>query len=450
MTKVKDIYKDFYTVDDAIKMDFPTVKKLQTTYSNKLKVELSGAKYFVRAENTSLTDADGNRHVDMMGAVGVMTVGNNNPFIWEQIQKVFDAKCYAMGAVSYHNIASAFYRNIALTTPGQQLTKTQTTGGGAEAVEGAVKLCKIAHRDNPKKTKMLSTVGAFHGKTTGAVSMGGSKVWQAYQGDLLLNEVTHIDYNDVEALKRELSTGIYQGFICEPVQGEGGVFVGSDEFMKTAREYCDKYDTIFVCDEIQTGCCRTGKFWACEWSNVIPDVITFAKGISGGIMPFGGYVAKQEVYDRAYGTPETAFHHTATYQGNAYACAAGIGALQYLLENDMASAANEKGAIIQKAMRDAKEKYPGIIKEIRGRGCLIGVEFEPTTPGLEDKFGPNWAIEVERYFSNEFRIQIMHSFNNPKVFRWLPPLTSPMEDIEYALKAFDASVKYVYDMANSK
>ena len=112
MKKVKEIFKEFYTVDDAIEMDFETVRELQETYSNKLKVRLSGAKYFTRAENANFIDHDGKKHVDMMGAVGVMTVGNNNPFVWEQIEKVFKAKSYAMGAISYHNIAAAFYRHL--------------------------------------------------------------------------------------------------------------------------------------------------------------------------------------------------------------------------------------------------------------------------------------------------------------------------------------------------
>jgi len=411
-------------------------------------VLLSGAKYFTRAENDTFIDHEGKKHIDMMGAVGVMTVGNNNPFVWEQIEKVFKAKSYAMGAISYHNIAAAFYRNLALTTPGQRLTKAQTAGGGAEAIEGAIKLCMIANRNKPHKTKILSTIGSFHGKTTGAVSVGGKDTWQAYQGRLLLNQVTHIPFNDVTALEKELSTGIYQGFVVEPIQGEGGVFVASDEFMKKARELCDKYETILVCDEIQTGCCRTGKFWACEWYDVVPDVIAFAKGISGGIVPLAGYIARAEVYDAAYGTPETAFHHTATYQGNAYACAAGIAAVQFMLESDLCSLALEKGAVITAAMKEAQKKYPGIIKEVRRRGCLIGVEFEPVKPELQEQYGANWAMECERYFSEEFRIQIMHSFNNPKVFRWLPPLTAAKENIEYALNAFDASVKRVYELAN--
>jgi putrescine aminotransferase len=447
MKNVKEILKDFYTVDDAIKMDLQTVKNLQETYSNKLKVQLSGGKYFTRAENATFYDSEGVKHIDMMGAVGVMTVGNNNPFVWEQIEKVFKAKSYAMGAVSYHNIAAAFYRNLALTTPGQKLTKAQTAGSGAEAIEGAIKLCKIANRNKPNKTKILSTLNAFHGKTAGAVSVGGKDTWWAHQGRLLLDQVTHIPFNDVAALEKELSTGIYQGFVLEPIQGEGGVNVATDEFMKKARELCDKYETILVCDEIQTGCCRTGKFWACEWYGVIPDVITFAKGISGGIVPMAGYIAKAEIYDAAYGTPDTAFHHTATYQGNAYACAAAIGAIQFMLENDLCSLALENGKIIMDAMKEAQKKYPGIIKEVRGRGCLIGVEFEPVKPELQEKYGANWAMECERYFSEEFHIQIMHSFNNPKVFRWLPPLTATKEDIKYALDAFEASTKRVYELA---
>jgi len=450
MKNIKEVYKDFYTVDDAINMDLETVKNLQETYSNKLKVVLSGGKYFTKAENANFIDHAGNKWIDMMGAVGVMIVGNNNPFIWENIEKIFKAKSYAMGAVSYHNIAAAFYRNLALTTPGQALTKVQIGGGGAEAVEGALKLCKIAKRNDPKKTKILSTLGAFHGKTAGAVSLGGKDTWWAYQGRLLLDQVTHIKFNDVDALKKELSSGIYQGFIMEPIQGEGGVNVATDEFIKTAREYCTKYDTIFVADEIQTGCCRTGKFWACEWWDIIPDVMTFAKGISGGIIPLAGFIAKPDIYDAAYGIPETCFHHTATYQGNAYACAAGIAAIQFMIENDLAAKARENGKFIMDSMNEAWKKYPGIIKDVRGKGCLIGVEFENIPDDKKEKYGADfWSQPCELYFSEQFRIQIMHSFNNPKVFRWLPPLTATKEDLEYALDAFAKSVEYVYGLSKS-
>ena len=157
MKNVRDVYKNFVTIDDAITMDFETVKRLQTTYSNSLKVELSGSPYFVKAENAHLTDYEGNQHYDMVGAVGVMTVGNNNAFVWEQLEKIFKAKCYTMNATAWHNIASAFYNNLAMTTPGQKLTKVQTAGGGAEAIEGIIKLCKIAFRDSKTKTKLLGT-----------------------------------------------------------------------------------------------------------------------------------------------------------------------------------------------------------------------------------------------------------------------------------------------------
>ncbi|MDR1611355.1 MAG: aminotransferase class III-fold pyridoxal phosphate-dependent enzyme [Planctomycetota bacterium] len=447
MANVKDKYPEFYTVDDAINFDEATCKMIQEKYSNTLKVQLSGAHYFVKAENAHLTEANGKQWIDMLGAVGVMSVGNNNEFVWKQIEKVFNARCYNMGAVSYHNIAAAFYSNIARTTPGGALTKVQMATGGAEALEGCIKLVKIAHRNNKNKTKILSTINAFHGKTAGAVSVGGKDTWQAYQGGLILDQVTHIPYNDVAALKKELETGQYQAFFMEPVQGEGGVNVASEEFFKTARDLCTKTNTYLVADEVQTGCGRTGKMWACQWFDIIPDVMSFAKGISGGFIPLAGYCAKPEVHDAAYGTPETAFHHTATYQGCAYAAASGIAALQFIIENDLPGMANEKGKVIFDAMKATKEKYPGIIKDVRGKGMIIGVEFEPTKPGLEDKYGANWATECERFFSEEFRIQVMHSFNNQKVFRWLPPLTAPMEDIEYAIKSFDAAVKHVYDLA---
>lgn len=442
MTAVKDILKDFYTVDDAYTMDHEIIKQMQLDHLNRERTLASNAKYFVKADGTSFFDAKGKRHVDMAGAIGACSVGNNNEFIWNAMKTAFEHKNVMLSCISYMNLAAIFAHDLALVTPGQKLTRVHTATGGGEAIEGAIKLVRIATRNQPEKTHILSTINAFHGKTTGAVSVGGKEQWRSFQGKLL-QDIDHIPFGDSAALEAALKTGKYKAFFVESIQGEAGIIVPPDGYLKNARDYCTKYGAYLVCDEIQSGCARSGKFWACEWDNIIPDVITFGKGISGGLMPFAGYVCTDELYLLAYGSRETCFHHTATYQNNALCAAAGIASIQYILENDLCNQALEKGNYFMAALKKTQQKYPQIVKEVRGRGLMIGMEFFPMKKGLEEKFGNTFATECERYMVEEFNIHIIHTLNNEAVFRFLPPLNVSMDDINYVIDAFEKAVAYV-------
>jgi len=431
----------FYTIDDAIKFDYEKCKELQLKHLNKTRTLCGNAKYFVKAEGCKFIDYEGKEHLDMIGAVGVCSVGNNNEFVWNEIKKVFDSKQYMMGTVAFHNVASAFAANMAKLSPGGQLTKMGTSTGGAEAIEGTIKLVKLASRNKKNKegNRILACEGAFHGKTTGAVSVGGKEKWRMYQHPVM-ECVDHVPYGDAEALEKVLGTGKYIAFYVEPIQGEGGIIVPPVGYLKKARELCTKYDTIMVVDEIQTGCGRTGKLWCCEHEGIVPDVIAFAKGFSGGLIPFGGYICKEEIYEAAYGSAETAFHHTATYQENGLSAAAGIATLQFLFENNLIEAAGEKGEYFMGELRKIQEKYPTVIKEIRGKGLLIGMEFHKMKPGFEEKYGATYAYIVESALVDKYRIQTVFTINNDAVFRFLPPLTISKEDIDYAVQAFNDCV----------
>lgn len=442
MTAVKNIVKDFYTVDDALTMDFEKIKQLQLDHLNRERTLAANAKYFKTAENSTFIDHKGQKHVDMIGAVGVCSVGNNNEFVWENLQKAFKAKNYMMGCVSVNNMAAVFAHDFALITPGQKLVRIQTATGGGEANEGALKLVKIATRNDPSRKHVLSTLNGFHGKTVATVTLGGKDLWKSFQGDMLPN-VDHVPFGDADALEKALSTRKYCGFFVEPIQGEGGIIVPPDGYLKKARELCTKYGTYMVADEIQCGCARTGKMWACDWENVVPDCLVFAKGISGALIPFAGYACTEELWNAAYGSLETCFHHTATYQNNGLSAAAGIASLQYILEHDLADEAFKKGKYFLEGLKAVADKYPNIVKEVRGKGLMIGMEFQRVKKGLEEKYGEYYAVEGERYLQDEYRVQILHTINNPAVFRFLPPLTVPMEDIEYTIKAFEGTLKHL-------
>ena len=179
----------------------------------------------------------------MIGAVGVVTVGNNNEFVWNEIEKVIPDKQYMMGTIAYHNIAAAFAHDLSLLSPGGKLTKVGTATGGAEAV-------------------------------------GGKEKWRMDQHPLM-ECVDHVPYGDSRVLEEYLSKGCYMAFYVT-YPGEGGIIVPPEGYLKEVRRLCDKYDTYMVADEIQCGCARTGKMWAVDHEDVVPDCLTFAKGFSGG------------------------------------------------------------------------------------------------------------------------------------------------------------------------
>ena len=440
MANVKDLIKDFITVDDAITLDYERTKELQLKHLNRERTLCGNSKYFVKADDCKFIDHNGDEHIDMIGAVGVVTVGNNNPYIWNELEKVFKAKYYMMGTVAYHSIAAAFAYNMANLSPGGQLTKMGTATGGAEAVEASIKLVKLATRDKEAKNRILACDGGFHGKTTGAVSVGGKEKWRMYQHPLL-EIVDHVPYGDSDALEAALAKGCYMAFYTEPIQGEGGIIVPPEGYLSKARELCDKYDTIYVLDEIQAGCGRTGKMWCCDHENVIPDVIIFAKGFSGGLIPFGGYICKEDIYEAAYGTPETCFHHTATYQENGMSTAAGLASLQFMLENDLINQAAEKGEYFIGKLKGLQEKYPNIIKEVRGKGLMIGMEFYPIPEKYREGYGDYYADPVDNDLVDKYRIQVNHTINNMAVFRFLPPVTIDKKDIDYTVDCVEKAIK---------
>ena len=439
MANVKDVIKDFITIDDAISMDYETTKELQLKHLNRERTLCGNSKYFVKAKGSKFIDHNGDEHLDMIGGVGVCTIGNNNEYVWGELEKVFKADYYMMGTVAYHSIAAAFASNMAKLSPGGQLTKMGTATAGAEAVEASLKLIKLATRDSAGRDRFLACDGAFHGKTTGAVSVGGKEKWRMYQHPLM-EDVDHVPYGDAASLEEALGKNCYKAFYVEPIQGEGGIIVPPEGYLAKARELCDRYDTIMVIDEIQSGCGRTGKMWCVDHEGVVPDVLIFAKGFSGGLIPFGGFICKEDVYEAAYGTPETCFHHTATYQENGMSTAAGLATLQFLLENDMIAQAAKKGDYFLGRLGELQAKYPSIIKDVRGKGLMIGMEFMPIPDQFREGYGEYYADPILGDLNDKYRIQCIHTINNMSVFRFLPAITVTKEDIDYTVESLEKAI----------
>ncbi|MEL7654778.1 MAG: aminotransferase class III-fold pyridoxal phosphate-dependent enzyme, partial [Bacillota bacterium] len=328
MANVKDVVKGFITVDEVSKLKRDDVIKLQSEYQNQVRLQmalgLGAAQQFVGANENGieLIDSDGNNHLDMIGGVGVMTVGTANQYIWKAIEKFKDIP--AINAIAVRAVSAALSSNIAALSGGG-LKKVWIGTGGTEANEGAIKLARMSFKG--QRHKFVALDGSYHGKTMGSVSITGRKIWQLYHSPVLPG-VEFVAINDIDALDNALKFGDVAAFFIEPIQGEGGIHIATIEYLQKARELCTKYGTLMVCDEIQCGMARTGKFWAYQYADITPDVVTFAKGFSGGYIPIGGYITTEKVWNAAYGEPQTAFQHTATFGDNVLGCAAAIASLE--------------------------------------------------------------------------------------------------------------------------
>ncbi|MCX7904692.1 MAG: aspartate aminotransferase family protein, partial [Caloramator sp.] len=300
---IKDKYSDFLTIDDALQLKRSDVRENYREYINSSAVQLLSLldfdKHFVKAEGTKVYDEDGNEYIDFLGGYGALNVGHNNPEIINEIKKVIGLPNILQASI--YNLAGVLARDLAIITPGD-LKRTFFANSGAEAVEGALKLAKIASGRN----KIVYCLNSFHGKSFGALSVTGREKYQK-PFKPLLPETYPIPYGDEKALEDALKMGDVAAFILEPIQGEGGIIVPPKGYLKKVRELCDKYGVYLIVDEIQTGFGRTGLMFACQEEDVVPDIMCFAKSIGGGIMPIGGYITKEEIWKKAYGSVDKAF-----------------------------------------------------------------------------------------------------------------------------------------------
>ena len=433
--------KGYISVDRALELDRNAIRTSYKEYINPGLVALLGLldvdRRFVRASGVSIWDREGNEYLDFLGAYGAMNTGHNHPRIVEAIEKVKGVP--NMLQTSLNCMAAALAHDLALITP-DELKRTFFCNSGAEAVECALKMA----RASTKKQRLLYCERSFHGKSFGALSVTGRA---KYQDPFvpLLPATEMVPYGDVQGLEDKLRANTVAAFIVEPIQGEAGVVVPPDGYLKAARELCTRYGALLIVDEIQTGLGRTGYLFACEHDGVVPDIMCLAKSLSGGLIPIGACIATEEVWERAYGGLERALLHTSTFGGNAWACAAGIASLQVILEEDLAGAAAANGSYFLDGLRKLQTIHP-MIKEVRGRGLLIGIEFERPAQGIVDRLTGGMISRVsEEYVGamvagellNRHRVITAYTFNNPCVIRMEPPLTVTRGQIDSVLEKIE-------------
>jgi len=246
----------------------------------------------------------------------------------------------------------------------------------------------------------------------------------------LLADVQHVDFGTVDGLEEALHDAA--AFIVEPVQGEGGVNVPPAGYLKAVREICDRTGALFIADEVQTGLGRCGLLFGCNRDDVVPDVMTLAKGLSGGIIPVGAYIARPSVWNTAYSKHPVM--HTSTFGGNELACAAALAAMDVLLEDGLMENARERGEQLMSGARELAQRYPGVVREVRGMGLLVGVEL--TSEG----YG-GWIIpEMVKH-----GVTAAWTLNMQRVIRLEPPLVVTKDEVRTALAALEAGLSSAYE-----
>ena len=428
-------------VDDALSLTSEQIVESHRTYGNSgltsLLSLLGFDKKLVKADGNYVWDESGNRYVDFLAGYGSISIGHNHPQVIEALRKVESLPNILQ--VSLPSMSGALAENLAMIAPGK-LQRTFFGNSGTEAVEGALKTARAA----TGRTDFVYANNSFHGKTFGSLSVTGREKYQKPFAPLIAGG-RPIPFDDTGALENSLRDKKVAAFIVEPIQGEGGINVPKDGYLGKTKEICARYGTLLIVDEIQTGLGRTGRLFACEYESVMPDIMCLAKSLGGGIMPIGAFITTDDIWQKAFGGPNKCTLHTSTFGGNTRACAAGIASLQVIIEGKLSEAAAEKGKYLMGRLAELKEKHESV-KEVRGRGLLIGLEFKEPTSGVLKaiSFGVINALSKEYLgamvageLANKHRVITAYTLNNPNVIRLEPPLTIGYEDMDYVVSALD-------------
>ncbi len=382
-------------------------------------MKVSGSPVEVRARGSTIFDHRGKAYLDFAGGYGVFTLGHSHPKVLAAVREQLELMALS-GKTMFNPLLGRVSKKLAEITPGD-LQVSFFANSGAEAVEGAIKLAKAA----TQRHKIVSTRNAFHGKTLGALSASGRDYFRnTYQP--LLPEIVHVPYGDAQLLENALSDAA--AFIVEPVQGEGGVIVPPAGYLRAVRAACDRHGALLIADEVQTGLGRCGMLFGCNRDGVVPDIMALAKGLSGGVIPVGAYIARPSVWNAAYA--KAPLMHTSTFGGNELACAAALAAIEALESEDLVENARTRGEQLLHGARELAKRFPEIVAEVRGLGLLVGVELRSE--------GYAGAIIPEVLKRG---VTVAWTLNMQRVIRLEPPLLVSEEEVQTALEALSAGVE---------
>ncbi|MDR0120094.1 MULTISPECIES: ornithine--oxo-acid transaminase [Bacillus] len=365
------------------------------------------------AEGVWVTDPEGNRYMDMLSAYSAVNQGHRHPRIIEALKKQADR--VTLTSRAFHNDQlGPWYEKICKLTNKDMALPMNT---GAEAVETAVKAARRWGYDvkgiEENRAEIIACVGNFHGRTMTAVSLSSEAEYQRGFGPMLPG-IKLIPYGDIEAL-REAITPQTAAFLIEPIQGEAGIVMPPEGFLKEAKTLCEQENVLFIADEIQVGLARTGKMFACDWEDIEPDMLILGKALGGGVFPISCVVANRDIL--GVFNPGS---HGSTFGGNPLACAVSLAALDVLIDEKLAARSMELGEYFKDKLAHIQSP---VIKEVRGRGLFIGMEL----------------TEAARPYCEKLKqAGLLCKETHETVIRFAPPLTISKADLDWAIGHIEA------------
>ena len=371
------------------------------------------------AQGCVLTTVSGQKYLDFVGGYGVFSVGHRHPRVVAAVHAQLDRM--PLSTRTFFNETQArLAEELAHIAPAG-VRYSFFCNGGTDAVEAALKFARKA----TGKTEFVSTEGSYHGKTMGALAVTGREKYRK-PFEPMVPGTTFVPFNDLDAAMRAVNENT-AAIIIEPIQGEGGIHPAQPGYLKGLRQICDERGVLLIVDEVQTGLGRTGTMFAVEQDGVVPDILTLAKALGGGVMPIGACMATAAVWERVFDA--NPLLHTSTFGGNPLACAAGLAALEVTHDERLCEQALVRGEQLMTGLREVQAALPTALTAVRGRGLMIGVEF-----AVKD------VAELTINGMARRGILAAYTLNNPKVIRFEPPLIVTEAQVTTAVGAFHESV----------
>jgi ornithine--oxo-acid transaminase len=400
---------------------------------------------YVRCRGTELHTADGKTILDFLSGYCVHNVGHNHPAITAALKDELDREAPAMLQSHVPELAGELAARLCRLAGGR-LSKAFFASSGSEGVETAIKFS----RAYTGRAGLLYADGAFHGLTCGALSLMGNSFWRQDFGPLLPGTES-VPFGNLDALAGKLATRQFAALIVEPVQSEAGIQIPEPGYLRAAQSLCNRYGTLFVLDEVQTGMFRTGPFLAAHHFGVQPDMVILAKALSGGLVPVGAVLMTDEVYESVYTSLKRAIVHTSTYSENSLAMRAGLATLDVLEKQRLGGRATQFGDKLRAGLREKLSAFE-MVKDVRGLGLLCGIEF--TTPSklslrlpfeafLQIHPGMFGQMLVMRLF-REHSILTQICGNNFMVLKVAPPLVVEPEMMDVFVNAVEQVMRDVH------
>ncbi len=364
----------------------------------------------VKGKGALVWDINDQEYIDCMAGYGVCIVGHCHPRVVKAIQKQAELLISGHGSI-YNEARSRFLKKLINITP-NGLTQAFFSNSGAESIEAAIKLA----RKYTGKTDFIAFVGGYHGKTMGALSATWKKKYRQPFLPLVPGFI-HVPFGKSDRVKDAI-TEKTAAILVEPIQGERGIILPPPNFLKELREICDSSDILFIVDEVQSGFGRTGKFFACDHYNVLPDIMCIAKSIAGGV-PMGVTVSTQDIMSAF-----TLGNHSNTFGGNPLACAAASAAIDVLIEEKLPERAASLGKYFMGRLEELQDKYK-LIREVRGLGLMIGMQLR---------------FDILNILQNSLKRNVLLLDAGRTVIRFLPPLVITKEQLDRVVNVLDTII----------